>query len=323
MNTFLPAKVDWESWSGLFLDVARWRPVVEKVCKETAVLPLQFPFQIKAGFPGSCAVFIVNEAVVVKIYPPMAHQDFYREREVYEVLDGRFPYLPHFLGDGRFPDQIEWPYLLLGFCEGEAIRDVFQTVSAPNKVEIGRELGEMLHQLHATPLSNLKHFDLSQADWQRFVKKRKVIALPELAELDQLSSTVLQEIEQFLNDVDLGLKRPLHLINADLTEDHLLLKLVDGSWQISALIDWADAEVGAIEYEWVVLWFGLCQQDEPFFRAILQAYEATIDEVFLHRALAYTLLHRFGAGIIEAVLGDKRPSTFAELQEFLWPLRVI
>ena len=95
--------------------------------------------------------------------------------------------------------------------------------------------------------------------------------------------------------------RPV-LINADLTDDHLLLLYRFGTWRISALIDWADAEVGSPEYEWVAYWFILCRQNAAMFRETLRVYDPA--EIIAH------VLGRSGA---------QAGHTLHELLERLWP----
>ena len=319
MSEFLPDRVSWENWGELFLDLNLWRPVVARICAATAVTPAS---HVEAGFPGGCAVFVVDRQVVVKLFPPMMAQDFYREREVYGLLDGRLPHLPRLLGEGIYHDRIDWPYLLLEFREGEAIREVFDEITAANRLVIAGELGAMLRILHDTAVDQVTAFDPSPAAWAQFIALRRANCMAEVRQKNILSEKVVAELEIFIGDIDLAVKRPV-LINADLTEDHLLLIKRDSQWHISALIDWADAEVGAPEYEWIALWFGLCQRDGAMFREIMRVYDPgwRPDESFLGRVMAYTLLHRFGAGIIEHVLGqDGRPSIYSlpELQAQLW-----
>jgi hygromycin-B 7''-O-kinase len=319
MSEFLPDRVSWENWGELFLDLNLWRPVVARICAATAVAHAS---HIEAGFPGGCAVFVVDRQVVVKLYPPMMEQDFYREREVYGLLDGRLPHLPRLLGDGVYHDQIDWPYLLLEFREGEAIREVFDEITAANRLVIASELGAMLRILHETAVDHTTTFDPTPTAWATFLAGRRAACLDEFRRETYLPEAVLAELERFIQEIDLGVKRPI-LINADLTEDHLLLIKRDNQWHISALIDWADAEVGAPEYEWIALWFGLCQRDGAMFREIMRVYDPgwRLDDAFLGRVMAYTVLHRFGAGIVEHVLAqDGRPPihSLADLREQLW-----
>jgi hygromycin-B 7''-O-kinase len=319
MSAFLPDSVGWENWGMLFLDVNLWRPVVAHIC---AAMAINQATQIEAGFPGGCAVFIVDRQVVIKLYPPMMARDFYREREVYGLLNGRLPHLPRLLGEGIYHDQIDWPYLLLEFCEGEAIRDVLAEIEAANRLQIARELGVMLRLLHETAVDEVTVLDSSPAAWAQFIRLRRANCMAELRQKSALSDKVIAELEAFIHDIDLAVKRPI-LINADLTEDHLLLIKRDNQWHISALIDWADAEVGAAEYEWIALWFGLCQRDGAMFHEIMRTYDPgwQLNDVFLERVMVYTLLHRFGAGIVEQALEqDGRPPihSLPELQTQLW-----
>lgn len=318
-TAFLPAHISWDNWGSLFLETALWRPVVTRICEATAVTPAQ---HIEAGFPGSCAVFVVDGQVVVKLYPPMMVQDFQREREVYGLLNGRLAHLPRLLGHGLYPDQIDWPFLLLEFRKGVAIREVFEELAPANRRQIARELGGMLRVVHGTAVAHVPAFDTSPSAWSKFVATRRANCLPELRQKQILPESVLAELAHFMEQATVGGERPI-LINADLTEDHLLLVHHEGQWHISAHIDWADAEVGALEYEWIALWFGLCQRDGVMFREILRVYDPDLqlDEAFLERVMAYTLLHRFGAGVIEHVLAvNGRPhiSTLAELRQQLW-----
>lgn len=90
------------------------------------------------------------------------------------------------------------------------------------------------------------------------------------------------------------------------------------------MIDLGDAEVGAVEYEWVALWFGLCGRDPDLFRGILLEYDPghQFNEAFRHRMLAYTFIHRFGAQIIASILDVGEASNIRSLeavQDRLWP----
>ncbi len=87
----------------------------------------------------------------------------------------------------------------------------------------------------------------------------------------------------------------------------MLLVKEKGQWQISAVIDWADAELGVVVYEWVALWLGLCQHDKSFFRAILSAYnpQLSLDENFQNSLLIYALLHRFSYEIITDLIAGE------------------
>lgn len=302
----------------MFTDVDVWQRLIVDICEKEE---LGIPKTIEVGNPGTCAVFIVtlpSEQLVMKIYPPMLPDDFGKEREAYKLLTYRLHRLPTHITDGIAEDQIDWPYLIMGWCEGDTIGDVFDELSADDRLKIGAELGQMIRVIHDSKLDKCTSFPAKPADqhrqWQAFLQKRQAAFIAELEEDTELSPEVLEGAREFVDTMMPDLldeTEPMVLLHADLTEDHLLLLQGDGlvnlnDWTISALIDWADAEVGAAAYDWVALWFGLCQRDHAMFREVLTSYnpDTTFDGSFYRRLMAYTLLHRFGPGIIDHVLSE-------------------
>lgn len=325
---YLPGDIHWSDWGGIFLDVERWRPVVGRIVWAEGLGTVE---KIEAGYPGTCAVFVVNGmyngAYVVKVYPPMLPLDGAKEQQVYRLLDGRVDLLPTLLGAGVYPDRIDWPYLVLAFSQGTPIREVYAQLDSADKVQIAQQVGSALRTVHTTAISDAPPLDAQTDQWLAFLQRRRIDCMAELRQAAILSESILVEIETFL-DAYLAVRsretvRPV-LLHADLTEDHLLLVNNDErGWHASALLDWADAEAGAPAYEWVALWFGLCHRDQDLFYAVLKAYNPTLalDESFYRECLAYTFLHRFGPGIIEhAWRGDGSPNiaSLYELQQWLW-----
>lgn len=319
-TTWLPAVRGWAEWSALFTDAAAWRPLVAYLCRRHGVMPAR---RVEAGYPGTCAVFVVDAAVVVKLYPPMLPDDALRELAVYRACGGPggLPQLPRLLAHGVHQDRIAWPYLILEYRPGEPIRDRFDELSPAERRALGHELGIVLRRLHATPPA--APFDATLDGWQRRMAANGERSLAGLQQMGFLPAAVLADLADLLAG---WVERPsrLCLLNADLTEDHLLLARDRQGWACTALIDWADAELGVPAYEWVALWLGLCRQDVGMFRAVLRAYDPALQPsaAWRRRQLVYTLRHRFGAGIVAAVWrrhGQPALPTTAALQALLWP----
>lgn len=319
-TTYLPDEVGWHNWRDLFTQTAVFTPLILHICQEMGV-EMQ---NIRAGYPGSCAVFVVNEQQVVKLYPPIFATDFDREIAVYQLIGkNHFPHIPQLLASGIYPDQIDWPYLVLSFCAGEPIRELYSLLTAVDKQAIGTELGGMIRQLHILPAA----FPADWATWAAFLQANRDRTLAYLHEQRPLPINVINEIEQFLQvrEAEWLTERPLCLINADLTEDHLLLeKGRNGRYHISGLIDWADAEMGVPNYEWIPLYYSLCQRDPVLFQSIMQAYDSAWqwDESIRNQLLLYTFLHRFGGEIVahELARSGKPPiSSLAQLTALFCP----
>jgi hygromycin-B 7''-O-kinase len=321
---FLPNPDNWAEWGAVYTDAGLWQPVVRRICQITGFARAD---NIKAAYPGSSAVFIVDDEVVVKIFAPFLTKDYYHEVETYHLIENRLdPYIPELLAFGVYPDNIDWYYLIMSFLPGQPIREVRGKLPEEEKRAIAEDLGWYLRILHETPLDKANVIQATAADWFAFLKERKKRCLEELRDKTELPRPVLREIFYLLaSDVfSPGDNFRPSLLNGDFTEDHLLLEKRLGEWRISGLIDWADSLVGATEYEWVALWFGLAGQDVSMFRDILKAYnpELSLDSRFRKKMMAYTFIHRFGPELISDLLrqpGAPRITSLVDLQPWLWP----
>jgi hygromycin-B 7''-O-kinase len=321
---YLPVPDNWSQWGAIFTNAPLWDPVIRNICQNTGAAEGKI---IKAGYPGSSAVFVVDEKVVVKVFAPFLTKDYHHEVETYRLIDTRLdPVMPELVAHGTYPDKIDWYFLIMSFVPGEPIRTVRDVIPRQEKKAIAKDLGWYIRRLHHTPLDDASVIHAKAADWFAFLKERRKRGLEELRDKTELPLPVLREIFHLLaSDVFLpsGDFRP-SLLNGDFTEDHLLLEKRLGEWRISGLIDWADSLVGATEYEWVTLWFGLCGQDVLMFRDIMAAYNPDIrlDRLFRRRMMAYTFIHRFGPDLIGGLMRQPaapKIASLADMQSWLWP----
>jgi hygromycin-B 7''-O-kinase len=317
----LPVPRSWAAWGRIFTDVELWRPVVRQICATTGTAE---GYLVEAGFPGSCAVFVVDRRVVVKIFPPQLGGDHDRELEAYRLLTGRLsPFLPVVLAHGVHQDRIAWPYLVVSFLPGRPLLDVRPDLSADDEERIGQAVGRAVRQIHATPLTAANHFQPSPAAWSAFVRRRKVAALRQLRSWQILSAELVKQLAVSLAS-EPGPLGPLRLLHADLTADHLLLDEANGQWQVTGLIDYADCQVGEAVYEWIALWFGLCARRPAFFRAVLRGYDPAlvINDALRRRLFHFTFIHRFGPEMVRLTLAGQDPAVIGsleQLQRVLWP----
>ena len=66
MNGF-PDSVNWENWGSLMTDVALFAPLVRRILARAGLAGES----IRAGYPGTNAVFTVDDTYVVKLYAPL------------------------------------------------------------------------------------------------------------------------------------------------------------------------------------------------------------------------------------------------------------
>jgi len=247
----LPPVRDWGEWGAIFTDAALWRPVVERIWAERGWSWQTPPTNVEAGFPGTCAVFIVRgpdaaePPVVVKLFPPMVAGDFSKERAVYRLLDGRLPELPRLLADGVLRDRVAWPYLVFSFRPGAAWRDAAAGIPANERFGVGRALGGLLREVHNTPVMP-GHGWPSVDSWQRFVARQAAEAPVALRRHTALRVAVVAAAEGLLRRTNFLAARP-RLLHADLTEDHVLVSARDGGWTISGK-NWKDSAKKGISH---------------------------------------------------------------------------
>lgn len=325
-TNLLPQSVTSQSWGELFTDVSRWTPAVQHVWalnpSLVAATGIAVPKHIESGFPGTCAVFIVDKRAVVKFFPPFARNDFRRERYVLAQAWQRNAFLPRLLAGGTLVDRIEWPYLVTRYEPGIAWREVAANLGADNGRAVAVELGRAIRAFHQQPMANGPPGS-SGSEWPALVVRRIREAPLEWAAATELPANVLAEASQILLGTN-WFDSPPCLVHGDLTEDHILIEQSGPYWHLSCIIDWADAEVAGSTYEWVALWFGFCGQNDVLLRAFLSAYDPqlAVDLAFVRRLLAFTLLHRFGSQIVAGTLTPEEQRdcpSLATLAALLFP----
>lgn len=331
MGASLPEVHTWAEWGQIFTDVELWRPIVREICRQEA---LDFE-QIEAGLPGSNAVFVLDRGqganggpgrqYVVKIYAPFCREDYDLECDLYPLLE-RYAQIPapRLWARGVWRDRIDWPYIVMEYVPGQPIGQVRAEIAPDNRVEIAAQLGGIVRELHDVPLDWVRALDTTREGWERFVLARKARIARELAEQTTLSPPVIGACVALLDSWwERGLGGPLALLNGDVTADHVLVARRDGKWHISGLIDFADALVGPVEYEWVALWFDALNCEPDSMRAFTARYapQRPLDTRFIERMMAFTLLHEFGAGIIRTTLerlNHPPIRSHQELARLLW-----
>ncbi|HOU11984.1 MAG TPA: aminoglycoside phosphotransferase family protein [Anaerolineae bacterium] len=321
MIPLLPVVTTWAEWGRMFTNVAQWTSAVREICRRHN-LPAQ---HVEAGYPGTNAVFVVDDAYVVKIYAPFCPEDFDLECELYALLsrDAHIP-VPSLIAQGVLEDQIRWPYIIIDFKPGAPIREVRAHIPRRNLLWIAADMGEIVRHLHHVPVAQLTSLDHTQAGWREFVRRRAVETADAGQWADILPPSVVAEIPGFLaSALDGDDNVPLVLMNGDLTEDHILLRQDNGKWRISGLIDFGDALVGQREYEWIALWFSGLNRDYECLTAFMDSYDPHIklDDDFFTRAMAFTFLHEFAVDIMALTmkaLGHPAITSLQELQALVW-----
>ncbi len=313
-----------------FCDATYWAPYVRRVCERHGFVPCR---SIESRVPGTCPVFIVDERWVVKLYGRLfgGGASFEVERAANEIV-ARDPALaaPRVVAQGSLyaPGSAwHWPYLIFEYVAGISLSQTREAVSFDNKLALAHEIGQMVRRLHGLPLPAAGPL---RATWDAFatqlVQSRRECA-GHLRARNALPAHLIDQIEHYLPPPSALLDRahPPCLVHADLTADHVLGRAgPDGVWHMLALIDFGDVVAGDPAYDLVALHIDLFGCDRRLLRAYLHGYDAPKpDPDFARKAMAMTLLHRFNAEILGAVMQHEeaaRCATLEELAAWLWDM---
>lgn len=315
-TNLLPVIAEWgEAYGRVFTQVEVFEEAVREVCGRHGLSCER----VSGGFPGTCPVFPVDDAHVVKFYPPMVADDQPRELFCYERLTGRDALVPAVLADGVLEDRVDWPYLVIEHRNGRAIREVMGALSPEEKVQIATRVAEFVRRVHACEANDA---DGRFQAWDAFLGRQTASLVEAHVSEGALPRSVCEQIPAFV-DAYLEPTDTRVLLHADLTEDHLLVERTPPGQRPAAVIDFADAEIGEPAYEWVALCIGMFNRDPVMVRAFFGAWSGErIDLAWRRRMLAWTFVYRFGPGVVSWVLeqaGRPAVGTVDDLIELVWP----
>ena len=309
-----------ENWSAMFTVPDVWAPLVAEVMHREGLGSLE---SLEAGLPGSNAVFIVNGSLVVKLFWPRFEEDQAREVEAHRLVAERpgIP-APRVLTAGRIEDDLTWRYIVSERLPGLSLGEVRDQVPRADMLRIAAEFGDIARAIHTIPVPEPPSpLARGRDQWDEWVHQA-VITAPARHATDLASVPRMRdELPGFLASVELTASgNALRVLHCDLTADHLLIEEREGRWRIAGLIDWGDAEVGRVDYEWVALHPDCFARDHDLTREFFRAYGCPLDGEAARRATAYCFLHRFATmGWVLAAANGAGPDVgIDDLVERLW-----
>lgn len=308
-------------WVRKMTDVAYWKPAIERLFAEHD-LPIHG--DLRAGKEGSHAVFLTDDTVV-KIYAAPWLLWFERERETLQALEAApEAKAPRLLASGNATDgDRNHPYLILERLPGEPLSQHWETLSQEERCHIAIQVGQMVRALHSMPVDRLHAFTKQPEHWVRRMRTRAQRSNAFLDEY-QLPDALLSEIQPYLN-ANLEAITPDFqpcLLSADLHADHILIEKHSDEWQVTGQIDFGDAEVGPVEYEWFALCLDAFRGDQDVVRAFFTSYGWTLPmpPETRRRLKLSMLLFRFpNIGHCAQIAGKPLDTNLDALLDSFWP----
>jgi hypothetical protein len=133
----------WERWCQVFNDMELFRPEVLEICRMHGVRVQR----LGETFPGTHAVFYVNEDTVLKLFCPVQYSSYGLELALHEGLLRGSAYFPKILFHGTSPSGYD--YLAFERFSGLPIRERRLDCLTPEVLE---SLAELVVWMHSVPL---------------------------------------------------------------------------------------------------------------------------------------------------------------------------
>jgi hygromycin-B 7''-O-kinase len=270
----LPTITTKEEYRARYMDAATWLPAMKAICGRHGLDALQ----LRREPPGTHIVFRTG-SYILKLFCTLWGDDFVAERAVLQHL--RDLPMPQVVADGEIEG---WPYLILTAIPGRPVEEIWDELDMTERRSILERLGAFMRALHEhAPVPKL------EMDWNRFLAER----VDRWEEHHQAEGAWRDWIRGRVS----GFHEPAFdtvLLNADITDEHVLVVNRGGRWQFSGVIDFGDAMMGHPHYEFVAPLVCLTIGDPSLSRTLVESYGMELTPGLADRLTTYCLLHKFG-----------------------------
>lgn len=294
--------------------VDTWLPAMREICRRHNLDADQLEF----APPGTHVVFKVRPDRYIKLFAPPWVSDFIPEMLILRKMsEGHQLLVPRMLAEGIMEG---WPYIVMTAAEGVPLCNIWDSMNISDKEHIAAQCGEFMASLHSTPTEGL---DAIATDWFGFVRNQIRNCMDNISRSDigrQWGQSVTELFEDISQLFEPSFK--LVLLNADITDEHVLVSKISGRWEFTGFIDFGDAMLGHPYYEFAAPGCSITRGLPNLQRAMLLAYgfsDHQLNTTMSRKLLAYTLIHRFiNIPALLKMFESRKPENLEELRKMLW-----
>ncbi|MBD3182065.1 phosphotransferase [Candidatus Poribacteria bacterium] len=312
----LPEIKTGDDYRSLYRKFKTWLPAMQVICDRHGYDKSQLEF----APPGTHVVFRLNPDLYIKLFAPLWPDDYTAEVTVLRKLSGyKDLKIPHLVNEGKIEG---WPYLIIKRIKGVPLVDVWNFMSFRDKEFVAAWCGEFLAKLHRIDIDGLEAINVK---WSDFVDAQIKACINELKKVN-IESHWISSVEDFFGGLPCLYEpdfQPI-LLDADITDEHVMVNKYNGKWEVTGIIDFGDAMLGYPLYDFAAPGCCITNSSPLLRRAMLMAYGYNPDELneaFEDRLMAYTLIHKFiNIPEILEILDPRKPGDFCQLKRELWSL---
>jgi hygromycin-B 7''-O-kinase len=270
---------------------------------------------------GSNLVVALDDALVLKVFPPLLRHQFVSERASLSQLRGRIGVpIPEIVLEG---ERDRWPYLVITRLNGIVGTQAWPILPEDQKERILGRIGETIAEVQRVPVGELCHLE---PRWDEFIPMQIAGCHARHARLG-LPRKYLDGLDAYLRDaVDLiPLQAPPVILTGEYGPENFLLSCEDSDWRLSGLIDFGDAFTGWGEYDLLGPSVFLTAGVPRRVRSLLTGFgysRADMTPALTRRLMTLALLHRFSDLNRQICIEgwQQQAGDLLELERLLWPI---
>jgi hygromycin-B 7''-O-kinase len=269
---------------------------------------------------GTNLVLALDDALVLKIFPPMLRNQFMSERTSLLQLRGRVSVpIPEIVVEG---ERDQWPYLIITRLRGIIGVQAWPDMPEQCKERVLGQIGETIAEVQRVPVGAWSGVE---PRWDVFISEQ-IRGCRARHERLGLARQYLDGLDDILRDAAalIPLNEPPVILTGEYIPENFLLSRETGDWRLSGLIDFGDAMTGWSEYDLLgpsaFMTAGIPRRVHSLFNGFGYS-KADINFTLKRRLMALALLHRF-SDLNRQICIDgwqHKAADLFELQELLWP----
>jgi serine/threonine protein kinase len=273
--------INWNTWIKIYQSIEVFKPIIKQIFDNEKI----FLNKIEHCTPATNAIFKAG-SYIIKIYAPKetgmeTDGDDYKT-EAFGLLRAEKINInaPKIIAHGSIQDKYLFRYIIMEEIKGVEFSKIDETLSSDDKILLGRKLRDIFTKLN----TECTEFNTVDCKKRSLLNKR----------WDIMPKTFNDDRIQYIKNINMSQKVYVH---GDINPNNILLDCNDNLY----VLDFADALLAPIEYEYIAIVCYLFCFDKSFMKGFFGKYE---NPEFIEKCLLGLLLHDFGANMIQCNLGN-------------------
>jgi hygromycin-B 7''-O-kinase len=312
----LPSLTDYESFRAWRADASQCLP---------AVLDIARSHGLSHGNPQLCAtgtnlVVALDDALILKVFPPLLRHQFTSERISLAELRGRVSVpIPDIVLEG---ERDQWPYLVITRLHGMIGTQAWPVLPEDQKERVLGQIGAAIAEVQRAPVGACARLE---PRWDEFIP-RQIEGCRARHERLGLPRKFLDGLDDFLSDAAelIPLDAPPVILTGEYTPENVLLSCRGDQWRLSGLVDFGDVMTGWGEYDLLgpsaFMTAGMPRRVQSLFDGFGYS-RADVSFALKRRLMALVLLHRFSNLNRQICIEgwQQKADNLVQLRDLLWP----